>query len=619
VINRYLQPDRTDEIAYHSAQYKGTDILGVLPGDRPWQTAQGSFDDIKQALILVLAKEGLNIKDVPLSTLNNLAQMIADDAQLYQTYDAAGHTVTSTFTTALDNALFDPNLSENSGLLQIGLRMLQTAGKQMTQQQQATLATMPGVAIQPIDLSKYPVTETRAEGDPGVDYGTPVGTPVVSPFAGTIQIDSSGQRNWGLRVIVHLDNGWMFGIGHLSSTSLRNGQRITPGQLIGLTGGAVGDPNSGITTGPHVEFQWISPGNNPLGPVNSGWQDPVPMLKGLSAGVAPGSVTASQNVTSIITSVAQSLGIPADLALATAYVESKFNPAAIGDSGHSVGLFQLHDQGEGYGMSVAQREDPATNARVALTEFARVRAANPGIVNNPGLWAAMAQRPADQALYAQLVNSALGQIRSGSIPTADYSMAGGQSFLDELKSKYPSLWSAWQKYFGTNPTSQFLQGAIAAGATDPGSADAYVRNLPSHIKGMNVGQYTDIKAAADASSQNYFGHATTDGIVAELFNLYGGAVSAKEIQSWYGYTSANQLAADHYQAIYNANLPYMESVYNTSGFDPRVADQQYQQYVSQAGGTPYYGPTYQGQGYQGALAPVSQQSQTQLARDIAHR
>lgn len=42
-------------------------------------------------------------------------------------------------------------------------------------------------------------------------------------------------------------------------------------------------------------------------------------------------------------------------------IESGGDPGAIGDNGHSVGLFQLHDQGYGHGMGDA-RFDPETNA-----------------------------------------------------------------------------------------------------------------------------------------------------------------------------------------------------------------------------------------------------------------
>ena len=80
----------------------------------------------------------------------------------------------------------------------------------------------------------------------------------------------------------------------------------------------------------------------------------------------------STDVRTIITNVANELGVDPKLALAIAQQESGFNPNAIGDSGNSVGLFQLNIMGEGAGMTVAQREDPETNARIALTQVAAV-------------------------------------------------------------------------------------------------------------------------------------------------------------------------------------------------------------------------------------------------------
>lgn len=49
--------------------------------------------------------------------------------------------------------------------------------------------------------------------------------------------------------------------------------------------------------------------------------------------------------------------------------ESGGDPNAIGDDGHSVGLFQLHDQGYGHGMGDA-RFDPETNAERAVKGLA---------------------------------------------------------------------------------------------------------------------------------------------------------------------------------------------------------------------------------------------------------
>lgn len=114
-----------------------------------------------------------------------------------------------------------------------------------------------------------------------------------------------------------------------------------------------------------------------------------------------------QQIIQIITDEATKLGVPVQLALATAQQESGLNAASIGDGGHSVGLFQLNDQGEGHGMTAAQREDPVVNARIALTQIANVMKSQPNLTG--GALAAAAQRPADPAGYAQAVNSGLGR------------------------------------------------------------------------------------------------------------------------------------------------------------------------------------------------------------------
>jgi len=50
-------------------------------------------------------------------------------------------------------------------------------------------------------------------------------------------------------------------------------------------------------------------------------------------------------------------------AIANAWHESSLNPAAAGDAGQSIGLFQLYSKGAGAGMSVEARKDPVTNTR----------------------------------------------------------------------------------------------------------------------------------------------------------------------------------------------------------------------------------------------------------------
>jgi len=50
--------------------------------------------------------------------------------------------------------------------------------------------------------------------------------------------------------------------------------------------------------------------------------------------------------------------VPPEITLSLIAAESRGNSKAVGDDGHSVGLFQLHDKGVGYGYSVEERYEP---------------------------------------------------------------------------------------------------------------------------------------------------------------------------------------------------------------------------------------------------------------------
>jgi hypothetical protein len=105
----------------------------------------------------------------------------------------------------------------------------------------------------------------------------------------------------------------------------------------------------------------------------------------------------------IVAQIARQMGIDPLTAVATMLVESRGNHKAEGDHGASIGLFQLNKNGEGYGLSRAQKEDPYFNTQVALSEFQRRQ----GQYGSPGEWAAASQRPKHKHQYAVLVNSYL--------------------------------------------------------------------------------------------------------------------------------------------------------------------------------------------------------------------
>ncbi len=104
-------------------------------------------------------------------------------------------------------------------------------------------------------------------------------------------------------------------------------------------GGAA--PASGVTP----------PGNANAGENVERWR---PMVREYAArhGIAPGEMAHFEN-----------------FVLTMMKVESGGNPNAIGDNGHSVGLFQLHDRGVGHGMSVEQRKDPHVQFEAMMPRF----------------------------------------------------------------------------------------------------------------------------------------------------------------------------------------------------------------------------------------------------------
>lgn len=88
-------------------------------------------------------------------------------------------------------------------------------------------------------------------------------------------------------------------------------------------------------------------------------------------------------------------GLDPAVGIAVALSESNLRPGAIGDGGHSVGLFQLNDLGAGAGMSVAQRSDPYFNAGVAARAMVRLGGRGLSTADAVALMVRKFERPAD--------------------------------------------------------------------------------------------------------------------------------------------------------------------------------------------------------------------------------
>ena len=119
---------------------------------------------------------------------------------------------------------------------------------------------------------------------------------------------------------------------------------------------------------------------------------------------------------------------------------------------------------------------------------------------------------------------------------------------------------------------------VPGATTDAAQQEMNIRAMPSHIAGMNMGQYTDLKTITDNVSTTSLGHASTDGIIQMLWNIGKSTpedLTQQSIQNWYDTQSGTQLAQDEATApIYNqisaASSPILNSIYGTNGNDPNL-------------------------------------------------
>ena len=103
-------------------------------------------------------------------------------------------------------------------------------------------------------------------GHNGIDYGVKVGTPVLAAHEGIVSL---GNDPPGYGLYVRVTNGYRMTIyAHLSKTTAADGQRVQPGEQIGLSG------NTGNSTGPHLHFglRW----KHGCNPAYRDYVDPVP-------------------------------------------------------------------------------------------------------------------------------------------------------------------------------------------------------------------------------------------------------------------------------------------------------------------------------------------------------
>lgn len=94
----------------------------------------------------------------------------------------------------------------------------------------------------------------------GIDYAIAAGSPIYAP-ADAIVRSTDWNKIYGNRTIIDYGGGYSSMFGHQSGYTVKPGQRIRRGQIIGYVG------SSGYSTGPHLHFEtWIN--NTPVNPLS---------------------------------------------------------------------------------------------------------------------------------------------------------------------------------------------------------------------------------------------------------------------------------------------------------------------------------------------------------------
>lgn len=120
-----------------------------------------------------------------------------------------------------------------------------------------------------------------SKGHNGIDFAIPVGNPIYAAEDGVVEVARAETYGYGRHIRIRHSHGITI-YGHMSRNDVKVGDRVKAKQIIGLSGGAVSDPYSGMSTGPHLHFEYrldipvvpLVPGSYRYNAV-----DPRPLLK----------------------------------------------------------------------------------------------------------------------------------------------------------------------------------------------------------------------------------------------------------------------------------------------------------------------------------------------------
>ena len=95
---------------------------------------------------------------------------------------------------------------------------------------------------------------------PGQDFAVPVGTPVKAMSSGTV-IFAGWQGGYGNKVEIQYWDGTVSWFCHNSKLLVTQGEKVTPGELVSMSG------NTGHSTGPHIHVEIHPQDGSPVSPL----------------------------------------------------------------------------------------------------------------------------------------------------------------------------------------------------------------------------------------------------------------------------------------------------------------------------------------------------------------
>lgn len=148
---------------------------------------------------------------------------------------------------------------------------------QLTLRKQEMLASIP--SVQPIPTDQTQISSGYGERlhpihkivkmHAGMDFTSPVGTEIHATGDGVVEFADYATNGYGIHVVIDHGFGYKTLYGHMDRLTVRHGQRVKRGDVIGRVG------NTGLSAGPHLHYE-VHKNGKPIDPANFFFNDLTP-------------------------------------------------------------------------------------------------------------------------------------------------------------------------------------------------------------------------------------------------------------------------------------------------------------------------------------------------------